>query len=230
MITVEPLNAEGESTLWGYTYYSPSTGTAHSVLLSSGTVLDEGDVDPTTLPSLDPLPENWVDSSVAAAEAETRSNDFRAQHPDAEVFAQLSRGFRSGDPDRAVWHFTYISQQDFAFLEIDVDAETGQVIVSAEGAAEVPEAVVLHQNYPNPFNPETRLTYEVHQTGAVELVIYNVLGQKVRTLVDTVQAPGRYTTAWNGTDDAGHLAPSGLYVYEIRLGKTRQARVMTLLR
>lgn len=52
----------------------------------------------------------------------------------------------------------------------------------------------------------------------------------MRTLVHTVQAPGRYTTAWNGTDAAGRLAPSGLYVYEIRLGNTRQTRVMTLFR
>ena len=230
VINIEPLDADGESRLWAYFYYSPATGTARSVLLSSGTVLDEGDVSPTALPSLDPLPENWVDSSVAAAEAETRSNNFRTQHPDAEVFAQLSRGFRPGDPDRAVWRFSYISEQDFAFLDLDVDAETGQVIVSAEDEAEVPEAVALHQNYPNPFNPETTITYEVHQTGTVELIVYNVLGQKVRTLVHTVQAPGRYTTPWNGTDAAGHLAPSGLYVYEVRLGNTRQTRVMTLLR
>ncbi len=231
VLTIEPLDPDGQSTLWSYVYYSPAAGTARSVFVSSGTILEQADIDESRLPSLDPLPENWIDSSVAAAEAEAQSNDFRNQHPDAEVFAQLSRGFRSGDPDRPVWRFTYVSVQDFAFLELDVDAGTGQVIVSAEDAAEVPRAIVLHQNYPNPFNPETTLTYEVHRAGEVDLTIYNVLGQTVRALVDgAFQPPGTYRVTWNGLDDAGRPAASGLYFYEIRLGNTVATKVMTLLR
>ena len=89
----------------------------------------------------------------------------------------------------------------------------------------------MHQNYPNPFNPETMLAYEVHRAGEVRLTIYNVLGQAVRTLVDgALQTPGAYTVVWNGMDDAGRPAASGLYFYTLHTGETVRTRVMTLLR
>ena len=228
--SLQPLDPDGNTVVWNYIYYSPTTGTARSVALSSGTILSEEEGDASTLPSLDPLPENWIDSSVAAAEAEARSNDFRGRHPDAQVFAQLSRGFRSSTPDRPVWRITYLSQQDAAVLELDIDASSGQVIVSTEADTEAPARFTLHQNYPNPFNPETTISYELSRAGLVELFIYDLLGRRVRTLANTQHTPGTYRAVWDGTNDAGQPVPSGLYFYEIRLGETVQAKMLTLIR
>lgn len=92
----------------------------------------------------------------------------------------------------------------------------------------LPRVYSLSQNYPNPFNPSTVLEYTLPDVGAqpapVRLVIYNLLGQAVRTLVDQKQHPGRYRTVWDGRDDQGKDLPSGIYfakllIYDVALTK-----------
>lgn len=89
----------------------------------------------------------------------------------------------------------------------------------------------LHQNYPNPFNPGTTIEYELAQAGDVQLTIYNLLGQRVRTLVDTWQPAGSHRVSWDGTVERGTKSVvSGLYVYELKIGKMVQRKKMLLLR
>jgi len=75
---------------------------------------------------------------------------------------------------------------------------------------ETPFTFDLKQNYPNPFNPKTTITYELHMTNEIELSIYNLLGQKIVTLVSAKQQPGTYSVEW----DASGLA-SGIYIYRL---------------
>ena len=100
----------------------------------------------------------------------------------------------------------------------------------SDGASLVPVDYVLEQNYPNPFNPETVIRYGLEQQSTVELVIYNVLGQRVRTLVEAEQTSGRYEVVWDGRDDAGRQAASGVYVYQLRASGFLMSRTMLLLR
>jgi len=79
----------------------------------------------------------------------------------------------------------------------------------------VPVEFALHQNYPNPFNPQTRITYGVGHSGEVSLVIYNVLGQKIRTLVNEAQAIGVQEVLWDGRSDAGLQVATGVYFYRM---------------
>ena len=95
---------------------------------------------------------------------------------------------------------------------------------------DVPTGFALEGNYPNPFNPETVIRYRLDQPGAVDLAIYNVLGQRVRTLVATEQQSGRYEVVWDGLDDAGRSAASGVYVYQLRAGTFLASRTMLLVR
>ncbi len=81
-----------------------------------------------------------------------------------------------------------------------------------------PNQFALFQNYPNPFNPETAISYRISIVSSVDLSIYTVLGQKVRTLVKEHKAAGRYTVQWDGRDDRGGAVASGVYFY--RLGVT----------
>jgi flagellar hook assembly protein FlgD len=69
----------------------------------------------------------------------------------------------------------------------------------------------LSQNVPNPFNPKTVVAYEVPQTAAVEIRVYDVTGRAVRTLVDGTVEPGRYAVTWDGRNDAGEAVGSGVY-------------------
>ena len=93
----------------------------------------------------------------------------------------------------------------------------------------------LFQNYPNPFNPETSIRYQLPPTGQVAastvlLEIYNLLGQKVRTLVKQQQPPGNYTVRWDGRNDLGQQVSSGVYLYRLTAGNFTRVRKMVLLR
>ena len=83
---------------------------------------------------------------------------------------------------------------------------------------------------PNPFNPQTRITYELAGTGRVQLEIYDLQGRRVRTLVDAEQGAGRHEEAWNGLDDAGGRAASGLYMARLTAGGVTQMMKMTLVK
>ena len=89
------------------------------------------------------------------------------------------------------------------------------------------QTFALYANYPNPFNAETQMTYALPVAGAVELAIYNVRGQRVRTLVQGVQAAGRYQIVWDGRNDTGAGLASGVYLS--RLASTQGVRVRRLL-
>ena len=85
----------------------------------------------------------------------------------------------------------------------------------------------LDANYPNPFNAETQLVYTLPMAGPVELAIYNIMGQRVRTLVQGMQAAGRYQIAWDGRSDHGTPLASGVYLS--RLVSTQGVQVRRLL-
>jgi minor extracellular serine protease Vpr len=88
----------------------------------------------------------------------------------------------------------------------------------------------LLQNYPNPFNPDTKIRYQVPGRSKVTLTIYDILGQKVKTLVDREQAGGSYEIIWNGTDDHQNKMPSGVYLYWLENNKKVMIRKMVLIR
>ncbi len=81
------------------------------------------------------------------------------------------------------------------------------------------------KNYPNPFNPLTEINWQLAAGGNVELTVYNLLGEKIRTLVQERQAPGMHSISF----DAGGLS-SGVYLYKLQVGNTFQVRKMVLAR
>ncbi|MCJ7578276.1 MAG: T9SS type A sorting domain-containing protein, partial [candidate division Zixibacteria bacterium] len=102
-----------------------------------------------------------------------------------------------------------------------------------------PSIFALSQNYPNPFNPVTKIHYVVggRQTKAADnsfthttLKIYNILGQKVRTLVDEPKRAGSYEVIWDGKDDQGKDVASGIYFYQLTAGDCKETKKMTLIR
>jgi len=105
-----------------------------------------------------------------------------------------------------------------------------------EVTVEVPRTFALEQNFPNPFNGETVISYQlsvIRDQGSenrlhVRLEIYNILGQKVRTLVDELRKPGRHRVSWDGRDDHGNALPSGLYWYRLQTRDFVATRRMVL--
>ncbi|MEJ2628606.1 MAG: FlgD immunoglobulin-like domain containing protein [bacterium] len=88
----------------------------------------------------------------------------------------------------------------------------------------------MFQNYPNPFNPKTTINFTLPVESRVELNIYNMLGIKVRTLLEEKRTAGNYSVHWNGRDDSGALVPSGIYMYELVTSDFTQRKKMLLLK
>jgi hypothetical protein len=89
---------------------------------------------------------------------------------------------------------------------------------------------VLMQNYPNPFNPTTQIKYALPQPVDVSIIIYNSLGQRVKTLISQNQAAGNYNVLWDATNDAGQKVGSGLYFYVLQAGEYRAVKKMMLVK
>jgi hypothetical protein len=113
------------------------------------------------------------------------------------------------------------------FLEIDLTG-IGQNLTGSEDM--LPSVTKVNQNYPNPFNPTTTINYSVSQAGRVSIIVYNIKGEKVRTLVDSEHEPQWYKVTWNGKDDNGRAVSSGVYFYRFLAEGENQTRKMLLLK
>ena len=94
----------------------------------------------------------------------------------------------------------------------------------------IPTKYALHQNFPNPFNPSTTIKYDLKAKTDIKLTIYNVLGQKVRTLVNTNQTAGFQKVVWNGLNEIGEQVSTGVYIYRIEAGDFVKARKMVFMK
>ncbi|MCD4796610.1 MAG: T9SS type A sorting domain-containing protein [Candidatus Cloacimonetes bacterium] len=93
------------------------------------------------------------------------------------------------------------------------------------------ENKILCQNYPNPFNPETTIQFSTTEhTENTELIIYNIKGQKVKTLYSGIAEEGKHTVTWNGKDTNDKSVSSGIYFYKLKTGKQELTRKMLLLK
>ncbi len=197
------------------------------------------------------LPGSFVDTDVAVGAAETGGGtDFRTAANDevlivvlAGLFAPLSAvaEFVYDDPATPVWvvaylHLGYLDETASAKQEVEigrvfyVDMQDGTLLGSRSMvrttavepvAGETPRLFALGPNYPNPFRQETAVPFALAQSGPVVVEVFNLLGQRVATLVDAVLPAGRYVVRWQAEGQ-----PSGLYVVRLRAGGHQLSRVM----
>ncbi len=159
------------------------------------------------------------------AAAQSQSDGDRTDHPEAL-------------PEQAAYRYViteYSAGQKGVAHNLD---ETASVQINnpqvktlrISKKAIVPTSFAVSQNYPNPFNPRTEIRYSIPREGKVEIIVYNALGQKVKTLVSRIKKAGSYQTVWDGTNAAGQAVASGVYMYRVTSGKNKAARKMILLR
>ena len=91
-----------------------------------------------------------------------------------------------------------------------------------------PEEFVLYNNYPNPFNPSTTISYNLPNANHTRLVVYNILGQEVRELVNGFYSAGKHEVVWDGMNSVGIKAASGIYFYTLEAGNVRIIKKMVL--
>ncbi len=106
-----------------------------------------------------------------------------------------------------------------------------RVVVSVnDDSPSIPTEYALHQNYPNPFNPSTTIRYDLKENAEVRLEIFNILGQKVRTLVNERQTAGSRSVIWEARNDIGEAVTSGVYFYRLQAGEFVETKKLLLLK
>jgi hypothetical protein len=145
-----------------------------------------------------------IDAMTAAIMLE--GNDTTLQKSKAEKYLVKNRSDYFG-------RLNEILKQNFGSGKTEAREET------------LPVEYTLYQNYPNPFNPTTKIKYDLPESGNVSLIIYDILGRRVKVLADDNQQAGRYEVSFN----ASNLA-SGVYIYQLRAGKFVATKKMMLLR
>lgn len=103
-------------------------------------------------------------------------------------------------------------------------------IQNREQIDQVPTDFSLEQNYPNPFNPATTIKFNIPKESELSIEIYNILGQKIRTLLQNVKPAGSYQIYWDGKNDNGQLIAGGIYFYRMKAGNFSSVKKMVLLR
>jgi flagellar hook assembly protein FlgD len=88
----------------------------------------------------------------------------------------------------------------------------------------------MSQNYPNPFNPTTSIEFSIPHSSKVELAIYNLKGQVVKTLVSRNLAAGNHIVNWNGKDNTGNQVSSGVYFYKLQTANANITKKMLLMK
>jgi hypothetical protein len=140
--------------------------------------------------------------------------------------------------------FAVLAGTDLADLLTNVDAarlEWAEILATGvdepggAGSSPLPRSFSLSQNYPNPFNPMTTIAFTVpggdeEQAVSTLLSVYNMRGQRVRTLIDRAMKPGNYTVTWDGKNAAGLQVSSGIYLYTLEAGTERTSRKMVVLK
>jgi photosystem II stability/assembly factor-like uncharacterized protein len=131
-----------------------------------------------------------------------------------------------GMGDRYIWSLTTNSQYIFAGTETSIWRRSLTEIVSVKNiSSETPSSYSLSQNYPNPFNPTTKINFDVVRSGDVKIVVYDIMGREVQTLVNESLKSGTYETTFDGS-----MLNSGVYFYKLITDGFSESRRMVLLK
>ncbi|MFB0515794.1 MAG: T9SS type A sorting domain-containing protein [Candidatus Neomarinimicrobiota bacterium] len=156
---------------------------------------------------------------------------YRVYHPDALIDTTTTPDWQDTEYGKGFRGVAFSKNEAVAYL---VGNDQGAVYIYRnklmavdERSPGLPDGYRLAQNYPNPFNPTTRIVYEIPADELVSIDIYNVLGEKVRTLVSGEVTAGAHTVIWDAKADNGMLVASGMYIY--RLKTTRGSVTKTMI-
>ena len=127
-------------------------------------------------------------------------------------------------------YYYVVTAVDIHENESDPSEAVNVTLLSLVDVHGLPEEYALHQNYPNPFNPTTTLRYDLPEDASVSVIIYDMMGRQVRTLVSGQASAGYHSTMWNATNDLGSSVSAGVYIYTIQAGQYRDVKKMVLLK
>jgi hypothetical protein len=178
-----------------------------------------------------PLTTNWdlvggdqffyIDQRTGKENQDWTKQTVLVQAPDEAAGFSMRARFNNY-PTGSVWY------DDFSFQEATL-VPTSIEDFGRKGVKIVNE-YMLQNNYPNPFNPITHIEFYVPQAGNISLDVYNVTGQKVKTLTEGFHAKGTFHALWDGRDNAGNVLSSGMYFYQLKGTNAVITKKMTFIK
>lgn len=214
------VDDQGKTEFWNCVYYSPSLDSFRFVPVMGQLPMFDEPFDQMP-PDTNTISIDWLDSDVTMAVAEAAGgSSYRSQNQDVYVNAQLSRWWYGDDPSKTVWIFNYNSSTTGP-LEIVVDAQDGSIPTGILKRTEnlLLDRFELFPSYPNPFNPASHIRFSVPRIARIQLTIFNLLGQKIETLIDEQLPAGTYEILWQPAGLA-----SGTYIISLKANEFRTSR------
>ncbi|MDZ4722509.1 MAG: cohesin domain-containing protein [candidate division Zixibacteria bacterium] len=125
-----------------------------------------------------------------------------------------------------------MSSESFSFEKVELSSSEGRAVTALHSTTvtTLPTEFILMQNYPNPFNPSTSINFALPRASRVELTIFNIAGQKIRSLVDDDLSAGSHTVVWDGHGENGASVSSGVYLYRLVAGTESSTKKMLLVK
>jgi hypothetical protein len=141
------------------------------------------------------------------------------------------------EPGQRMARFRFSTMPDLWFKGYAADGEVEDHVLMFYASEDVsfnrqdiPSVFRLSNNYPNPFNPSTVIPYDIPKKTPAKIIIYNLTGQQIKTLVNALHEPGQYRIVWHGLDDTGNAVSSGIYVVLMEAGSFRKTGKLVLIR
>jgi hypothetical protein len=189
-------------------------------------------------------------SSVAISDLDSDGNEDLAVTVGGATAVLIGTGdgsfgdasYYEGGGTIAVGDFDRDGQKDLAMTGITILMNNSTHVGienDPEGELCLPKSIALSQNYPNPFNPSTTIMFELPGSAYkgtqgprqnVSLIVYDIRGRRVRTLINTELEPGSYQVHWDGRNDTGQSVASGVYLYTLGVGNENHIRKMTMFK
>ena len=175
---------------------------------------------------------NW---DISGANDLSHYNVYRANVPDFNI----DESYFLGESDEPVYSddVTDIGEYYYVVTAVDIHENEGApseavsvTLLTLEEIHGLPDEFVIHQNYPNPFNPTTTLRYDIPKDGNVSILIYDMMGRQIRTLVNRNVSAGYHFIQWDGTNQSGSPVSAGVYIYILQSENYRSLKKMILLK
>ena len=201
----------------------------------------EDDADVIVIPVNDePVMISWIPEELEFTVAEDTIVTFYIEVEDID--SELSYSWyvnleiQTEITETLIYEFTDPGDFYIDALASDGEYEVGQtwLVHVLEGVISdpvlIPKITKLQQNIPNPFNPETTIHYSLKDAGRVKIEIFNIKGEKIRTLVNEYKNIGHHSTIWNGMDNSGKTVANGMYFYSMISEKYHKIRKMLIIK
>jgi len=202
-------------------------------------MLDQNDIDFGDIPifilseGIQVSISNISEEDIFISSIEASEHFLIKQNLEDEYTDQIGSIDLSADSELFFWIACHPYEEGIINGEIRIQSNgiPSEVIISTSANCFANYILKLYNNCPNPFNTETTISFSIPQGSNIQLIIYNIKGQKVRTLIDAHCDKGINSVIWNGTDENGKYVGSGVYFYSWKVdGKTRKNRKMLLLK